>query len=1324
MSNDNYAIGLDIGTNSVGWAVVNEDSSIGKFRKKSMFGTRKSNPVQTAEVRRLYRTTRRRKNRIKYRIDLLQELLSPEMMMVDPGFYIRMKESFVKSDDKTYNLFIDKSYTDLQYHKDYPTIYHLRNELMSTKSKKDIRLIYLAIHHILKNRGHFLYEGRTFNVQDSSMISESLDTILKKFNIDDLIIDEIAVILKEDSTNRGTKKELLQQLLLTYASDKSEENYIKEIINGILGYKFKLSVLYPEISLGDHASLYIYDIFNDEKVDIQEALLSTLTDDEFVLFGELQNVYSWHLMQAVLSGEPSLSLAKIKAFEEHKKELKDLKMILKKYDLKNYNLFFRTISTKRANSTNQGTKANNKNYDTYLDKTSQFDIEAMNKHLASILKVLNVSQEDQIIKDELIKKTDERVLLIKQNNKSNSIIPYQVHMIELKAILENQGQHYPLLKDNKDKLEMLLSFRIPYFVGPLNTKSEFSTAVRYPQTGNTYEKVTPWNFNSLINLEASAEKFIQVRTNKCTYLPGEDVLPKKSILYQNYEVLNELNGIRIDGHRLHPSTKKEIFDELFLNKLKISEKDLRVFLLKKCSITAIENAEITGFQKENEFSTNRSSAIFFRKYFDIIKDSEMIEKLISWNTMIKDKNILQSKIRKEFPELDDHVVEAIRKQNLDGWGRLSATLLDGIKSSDEGETILEIMTHSQSVFMEVLHNSKHGFLEKIESYQGEGIKPGKIPYEVIQDLACSPSVKAQIWQSVKIVEELVSIKKTNPKQIFIEFARSADTKKRSTSRQKYLNEIYQSIKKEDKYFPLPADFEPLKTKSDHDLQSIRVFLYYIQKGKCLYTGETLKFEALSHYQIDHIIPQSIVKNNSIDNLALVKTFENQMKEDKIGLSPEIINKMTPFWYHLTKLGLMGKSKFHQLSRIYNEDEKLRTIEGFINRQLVETRQITKHTVAILKAAYPDSEVISIKARTVGLLRDNFQFPKTRTINDFHHAKDAYLVAVMGQFLTARFPWIYNNSSRKPRMNYEYHEGKNGYIVNQFLNNFDEDKYRTTTWNGIDRLSTIHKVMKQNDVIITHKLVEESGEFYDQTLYSPHDGNKKLIPVNSHNRSDVNKYGGFSSVKPAYSIIIEETKTMRTKSVTSKRLINLPILYKGHIEEYLEVYKKSNGLDTVSLIRDKILLNQLVIVKGEIVRLSSATEWSNAQPLILSYQSETVIEQIDKGLSPSKFIRKDLQNVITEYQTKVQQHYPHFSGYSEKLSANLSKILDFNNYDLVEIIKLMLIVTTTSAQRAAINIAGVNLGSSCGRMTGKNLDVNSAAFVHESITGLFTNVEKL
>ena len=47
-----YYVGLDIGTNSVGWAVTDEKYNLCKFKKKDMWGIRLFESGKTAETAR------------------------------------------------------------------------------------------------------------------------------------------------------------------------------------------------------------------------------------------------------------------------------------------------------------------------------------------------------------------------------------------------------------------------------------------------------------------------------------------------------------------------------------------------------------------------------------------------------------------------------------------------------------------------------------------------------------------------------------------------------------------------------------------------------------------------------------------------------------------------------------------------------------------------------------------------------------------------------------------------------------------------------------------------------------------------------------------------------------------------------------------------------------------------------------------------------------------------------------------------------------------------------------------------------------------------
>ena len=169
MMGQDYFLGLDMGTGSLGWAVTNDRYEVQRKHGKDLWGVRLFESASTAEERRMFRTARRRLDRRNWRIQVLQELFSEEISKIDPGFYLRMKESKYYPEDKRgldgncpdlpYALFVDHNYTDKNYHKEFPTIYHLRKYLMETENTPDIRLVYLAIHHMMKHRGHFLLAG-------------------------------------------------------------------------------------------------------------------------------------------------------------------------------------------------------------------------------------------------------------------------------------------------------------------------------------------------------------------------------------------------------------------------------------------------------------------------------------------------------------------------------------------------------------------------------------------------------------------------------------------------------------------------------------------------------------------------------------------------------------------------------------------------------------------------------------------------------------------------------------------------------------------------------------------------------------------------------------------------------------------------------------------------------------------------------------------------------------------------------------------------------------------------------------------------------------
>ena len=149
----------------------------------------------------------------------------------------------------------------------------------------------------------------------------------------------------------------------------------------------------------------------------------------------------------------------------------------------------------------------------------------------------------------------------------------------------------------------------------------------------------------------------------------------------------------------------------------------------------------------------------------------------------------------------------------------------------------------------------------------------------------------------------------------------------------------------------------------------------------MYTGKPLDINQLSSYDIDHIIPQAFIKDDSLDNRVLTSSKENRGKSDNVP-SLEVVQKRKAFWQQLLDSKLISERKFNNLTKAERERGGLNEIDkvGFIKRQLVETRQITKHVAQILDARY--NTEVNEKKQKIRTFKNHhfkiqscFQFPK-------------------------------------------------------------------------------------------------------------------------------------------------------------------------------------------------------------------------------------------------------------------------------------------------------------------------------------------------------------
>lgn len=113
-----YYLGLDMGTDSVGYAVTDTNYNILKFNRKGMWGSRLFPSAETAAESRGHRAGRRRLERQRWRLRLLQELFAPEISKVDMGFFQRLQESNLQLEEKSANNKVKYSLFDSSYMSD------------------------------------------------------------------------------------------------------------------------------------------------------------------------------------------------------------------------------------------------------------------------------------------------------------------------------------------------------------------------------------------------------------------------------------------------------------------------------------------------------------------------------------------------------------------------------------------------------------------------------------------------------------------------------------------------------------------------------------------------------------------------------------------------------------------------------------------------------------------------------------------------------------------------------------------------------------------------------------------------------------------------------------------------------------------------------------------------------------------------------------------------------------------------------------------------------------------------------------------------------
>lgn len=305
--------------------------------------------------------------------------------------------------------------------------------------------------------------------------------------------------------------------------------------------------------------------------------------------------------------------------------------------------------------------------------------------------------------------------------------------------------------------------------------------------------------------------------------------------------------------------------------------------------------------------------------------------------------------------------------------------------------------------------NKQKQLDEKQESQRERLLSAKVLMQD-EDVKDNPVVLRSINETRKVLNCLIRLY-GSPAEIHVEVAddvaRSYLERKRIQKMQRDHEKTRDAIKKK------IAEILHCAESEVKGIQIERYKLYMEQEGKCLYSGRELDLEMVldtqSHaYEVDHIIPYSLILDNTLANKALVCGNENQAKGQQTPLMYLKGEKKEAF---IERVKAEKKRTSHPISNkkydylmlatLYGKEAK-EILTGWKSRNINDTRYITKYVVGLIKNhlqfAGEKARVFGIRGHITSRFRKEWlgkntwgSEEKCRT-NYLNHAADAIVLA--------------------------------------------------------------------------------------------------------------------------------------------------------------------------------------------------------------------------------------------------------------------------------------------------------------------------------------------
>ena len=705
-----------------------------------------------------------------------------------------------------------------------------------------------------------------------------------------------------------------------------------------------------------------------------------------------------------------------------------------------------------------------------------------------------------------------------------NVFTTEAYKREALQILNEQRKHYGQIDDDFiEKYIDILTRKRDYYVGPGDILNRTNYGI-YKTDGRIIDSI----FEELIG--------------KCSIYSNERRAPGAAYTTQEFNLLNDLNNLTIQGRKLTEEEKREIISEILNSKVKTFP-STRVFNIIKKVTYIDDESEIKGYRINKDekpefhtFEAERKIRMFLEDTsidydsFDIEKKDKLAEVL----SLSMDLKTLIEKCRKSFPEFSEEEVDLLfnflqKNKSLYGnnkWHSFSIKLMQEMRGHLYKKSINQMNFLIDKGIVKNIQNSFEGY---------KYIPTGFLNKEIY-----NPVVKRSINQAIGVINAIIK-RYGELEAIIIEMPRETNEKEVK----KKIADMQKNNEKEKK-----AAIDRIRSEynvTEKQLYSqkempTKIRLWYQQDGVCIYTGKPISVQDLindpNKFEIDHIIPKSISLDDSLSNKVLIYSYSNQVKGQRtpfnaFAISSDIdYNDIKSRAQKLYKANKINKTKFELLT--FEEDiNKYEVRQKFISRNLVDTRYASRVILNGLQQfmSFKDksTKIHVVRGKFTHQIRKSWKLEKNRDESFSHHGLDATIVAasyMLGQSDgTVRNPFLqkigqYDRSMWKVIDNKEYDKEVysmpwDGFIrdLNKGLGNIkyshkidtkvnrkisDSTIYSTREVNGEDYVVMKYKNIYDN--VLSKKVIDKIKK--DIAKYE--DPNDSMILMRKHDQQTFNE----------------------------------------------------------------------------------------------------------------------------------------------------------------------------------------------------------------------------